>query len=293
MGKWVTAGIIVFWLAMMTWLVQREVVPAIVEARAEAQSSGSYKELLEGGGAPRPRKVTMGIFRARRRIGETTTTIKPEEHSTWDIRTATEIEPKFLVTAFPLLSRYAAMIPGELDITTDAVVGADYSLMSFNAVVKSSAILSPWVTVNGVVVGNKITVTMKDASGNERTLPPMQFDPQHNLSSLFTTPLAPGDLYVGRRWRIEMVNPITGEIETAFAAVTGREVMTVRGLDQDVYVVEVNYRGFKLKSWATQTGEVIKQEAPFGLTLIREDLLPSPTKESQNPKGKAPSPSHD
>jgi hypothetical protein len=49
----------------------------------------------------------------------------------------------------------------------------------------------------------------------------------------------------------------------------------------------MNWRDLKLKSWVTSEGEVAKQEAPFGLTLIREEGRPATPEASSSPPASA------
>jgi hypothetical protein len=200
------------------------------------------------------------------------------------------VAPSLLGLLFPLLGKLAAAIPGRIEILTDAIIGGDFNLRTFSATVKSSEVESPWLTMNGAVVKDSISITVREASGRERALPPIRFDAQRNLASFLTTPLAPGDLAVGRAWRIETINPLTAQIETATAKVLARETMNVNGSEQEVYVVEIDAHNLKFKTWMTQTGDVIKQEAPFGITLLREERPPAEAPESQE---KAPAASHD
>lgn len=273
MGKWVTAGIIVFWLVMTGLLVHREVMPAIELARTQAERTGTYEELLRA--AAQRRNIAMGIYHGAERIGETSTLVQPLKSGNWVIRTSTHFQARALGAIMPLLGKLAAMIPGELEVTTEADVGSEYKLTAFCATVRSSQMAQPWAVLQTVVINNTISGTLKDFSGQVRPIR-FQLDPRTNLAAEFTAPLAPRDLSVGRRWRIEMFNPVTGAIESATAEVIGQEPMTVNGLEQNLFVVRMNWRDLKLKSWVTSEGEVAKQEAPFGLTLIREEGRTAP-----------------
>src|SRR5580765_1026597 len=73
----VTAGILVFWLAMTGWLIQREIMPLMI-----AGASPSYQpDLTDELGSP---VLNWNVFRNGKREGSATSRVIPNDDRTFD-----------------------------------------------------------------------------------------------------------------------------------------------------------------------------------------------------------------
>lgn len=87
-------------------------------------------------------------------------------------------------------------------------------------------------------------------------------------------------LYVGRTWRMEMLDPLTQLMpgvnadnllaDAELVRVTGTEKITHRGRELEAFVVETK----RAKAWVTQQGDVLRQELElplFGRLTLRNE----------------------
>jgi hypothetical protein len=278
----VTVG--VAWLAMMAWLVHREIVPAWNEARLQSQRSGSYEEALAQ--IQTPRTLRTGIYRGDQRLGQSVTTIYPPKLGDWLIRNQTDVSSDVFGPATKLLGALAKLIPPRLFLNSQASVGPDFRLLSFEVTIKSEAAGRPLTEIQGRAYGDKLHAVLTTPLGQPQTIE-LPYDARFILSPTFTTSLPVPELYIGRRWTMRILNPLTRTIETGTAEVLRVEPFVWKQELVDTYVVQTRWGGLTLLSWMTRDGHVLKQEAPFGVTLVLEEEQDAPRVASPSQKGEA------
>ena len=264
-----TLAIVAFWLVMTTLLFKREVLPRIEATWAESRSA-TYASLLDD--LPRHTRTRMAMFWLGKRVGHTTVTAR-RIGERYILGSRTEIETGVLANLFLIPRRGAeGAVSGEatgITIHTETVVGPKFHLISFQAAAKARPDMRELARMGARMAGDKLHLTVTDYTGKrfETELP---FDPSAVMSEGFNTAVDPGDLVVGRRWQMRIVNPITGSVSRATAEVLRQENLEWNGTQHLTFVVQVTYDKVQTTSWVTPEGDVLRQTVPFGIVLIRE-----------------------
>ena len=256
--------IAVFWLAMMSWLVARDIVPPIREAR-EAAAGMSYADLFDT--VHRAEEVRMAIFLGGRRVGRTYHQIRPASDGGYVISSQTHLDAAVAWTRLRTSVLYRA------------AVGPDRNLVSFEAEVITSG-GQRVARVAGNVMGRKLHVRFRYGDVEDEMR--MDVDPRYLISSSTTAGLRLPGLYVGKEWRIRSLDVqalAAGRFDLAHgkARVTRREEIVWEGEQVLCYVVEMSlnrpgWRNAVTTAWVNEKGDVIMQRAPGGLTFIREKI---------------------
>ena len=248
----IALAITAFWALMMGLLVRREILPGF-----EAHAPVRYGSLLSS--EQDSRADRMGIFIAGRRVGTTVTSLRREPSGAIRISNQTDLD----------LARIKALRrPGITSITTHLVALADPArgLRSFKFEVDWDVVP---VRIRGVVQGETLRMRKQigDAPAQSVTV---LIDPKTLVSSGFSPILGSSTLTVGKRWDIATFNPLTLRMDKATAEVTAKESLEIDGRKVDTRVVAIRYGPIETRSWVADDGQVVRQEAPFGILLQRE-----------------------
>lgn len=259
-GRLLTAGITLFWLAMMGLLAHREILPAYRAAREAAQRL-TYSRLQEL--ASEPRVSQMGIYLGKRRVGKTVSVVRMVDD---ELRIRSETELNIRLSPGPSLGPTGEGLRAAIRFCARAALGR---LLEFRLTVSSPPGTPPAAIVDGYPVGRSLVLKIRQSgTTTTRTIP---FDSEQLLSDSLSPALAPGDLRLGRRWVIRTLDPTTYTIRSVWAEVVRREPVTLDGETTDAYLIEVPYGSQKVKVWADRNGEVLKQKV-LGFTFIREEV---------------------
>lgn len=265
----VRVTVVCFWAVMMGWLYTKEVRPHMANPDPPGEDALTYQALVrsaEQGLAPR-----MTIYWLGRRVGGTVTTYRKAEnafHISTRTRISTDLVGKlFLGPQEDVAGDYEAG-RDNVTITAKTVLGPELKLVSLSVLV-SAAGSGRLASVDGRVVGDTLHLTVTEPGGarHHKRLP---FDPDWALSAGPATPFQAGEPEVGVRWRMGMINPLTGRYETGTANVTGREEIIWNGRSHATYVVKMRWGRMESTAWVAPDGKVLKQRAPLGVLLVRE-----------------------
>ncbi len=273
LGRIATGAIILFWLAMMGLLAQREILPGLAQAR-ELAHTPNYRQLETH--ADLPRIDQMGIYMGEQRIGQSVTTvIKEEQDNELQIRNRTDVRLG-LAGGIPLLSKFMAV---ELHLKFTAHV-VDARLLNFNMVVTVGG-EEPYAVVDGFVVGKELTLRIRQ--GGQTRVQTIPFDPQQMISANLMPALAPAKLRVGETWTMRSMDIQSMALRDAVATVRSREQVKIGGQMRDAFVIDVPSAPGSSESftvWVSPEGEVLMQKF-LGFRLEREE--PVPEKDSAKP----------
>ena len=256
--KLTTVGIVAFWLAMMSWLAYREVVP-MIRAQRVAMKGTRYSELVS---TLRRRETTrMGIFFSGRRLGQTTTRVMPGAGNTVRIRNMTELASEGL----PLvLQPFAGST-----MRFEATIGPDEKLLTISLEVKLKGSSDPMLEMKGRTVSDKLMLHVRlGGTTYEREV---KLDPELVISGGLSPMLQAPELFVGKKWTVRTLNPITQHMEKMWARVVRKEPIE-EGETEEVYVVESEAHNQIWTSWVDDTGAIVKQKTPFGVVFVREPI---------------------
>jgi transglutaminase-like putative cysteine protease len=150
-------------------------------------------------------------------------------------------------------------------LRTSARVDAAFALRSF------AFSLDPGtgpISVEGTLDGARLTLSVRTPAGvrtETRALaqPPM-------LAINLARRLAAEGLAVGRRLEVQVFDPATLTNQPMQLEVGPRELVRAGGWPVPAFRVESRFSGVTSTSWVTDVGEVIKEESPLGLLVVKE-----------------------
>ena len=124
------------------------------------------------------------------------------------------------------------------------------------------------IEVSGVIAGKELQLTIKTPSGSRSDTRTLQETPA--LSMNLPRLLAAAGLTPGQHIQVSMFDPATLRNAPMTIDVQAREI--VRAADRPIpaFRVQTHFSGITSTSWVTDTGEVVREESPTGLMVVRE-----------------------
>ncbi|HEY6555420.1 MAG TPA: transglutaminase domain-containing protein [Vicinamibacteria bacterium] len=122
--------------------------------------------------------------------------------------------------------------------------------------------------IRGSVEGKRLSLTIKTPTGErkeERDLP----EPP-SLPFSFSRRLAALGLEPGQTHKLSVFDPMTLSNSEMEMRVEAREVVEAAGRPVPAFRVQTRFAGIVGTSWITDTGEVVREESPMGLMVVRE-----------------------
>ena len=150
-------------------------------------------------------------------------------------------------------------------IRTTAQVDAAFALKSF--VFSLDPGTGP-LEIHGRLDGRRLSLEIKTESGTRSEVRELEEPPAISLN--LSRRLANGGLVVGARHRWTIFDPATLSNTPMEVEVGKRELVNNLGRPTPAFRVQMEFAGLRTTSWVTDTGEVIREESPFGLITVRE-----------------------
>jgi transglutaminase-like putative cysteine protease len=122
--------------------------------------------------------------------------------------------------------------------------------------------------VEGSLEGTRLTLSVRTASGERSEVRELSEPPALPLS--LPRRLAARGLEAGQRFDVALFDPATLSNRTLEIEVQAREVVRAAGRPVPAFRVETRYAGIVTRSWITDVGEVVREESPMGLLIVRE-----------------------
>jgi transglutaminase-like putative cysteine protease len=122
--------------------------------------------------------------------------------------------------------------------------------------------------IRGAVNGKRLRLTIRNRSGEqveERIL-----DEPPALSLNLPRQLAARGLRSGLTFSVPVFDPATLRNQEMSVRVEGREIVEVAGRPVPAFKVEGRLSGVVVRSWITDVGEIVREETPMGLLVVRE-----------------------
>ena len=270
MKKTIVISIIIFWLVMMGLLMSREILPGIRRALLADDLGAGYRSILEETRWEVTRRY--GIYYDEERLGDTVTIIRPREGS-WTIANNISLDRSLPASLLgPFGGEGIARAIGGMRAHTRVLVDDEFRLVSLTGWVRRYPSMDTLASIDGRAVGNTLVVTLTDPAEQTYTRE-IPLDAENILAG------GPGGLmnfpepYIGRRWRARVLHPLTMQVETSHSEVVALETITLEGEETEAYRVETDWAGMKMISYINRMGELLIQETPVGIRLVRERLL--------------------
>jgi hypothetical protein len=150
-------------------------------------------------------------------------------------------------------------------ITTRAVVDRSFVLQRF------SFSLDPGTgptEVEGTLDGRRLDLTIRTPSGERKETRQLAEPPALALNLPRT--LAARGLKPGQTLEVSVFDPATLRNTPMTLEVQAREVVRAAGRPVPAFRVEGRMAGLTTRSWITDVGEVVREESPMGLLVVRE-----------------------
>jgi hypothetical protein len=123
--------------------------------------------------------------------------------------------------------------------------------------------------IRGALQGRKLHLTIKSASGERKETRDLAEPPVLPLS--FPRRLAAsGGLATGRTFQLPVFDPTTLRNAPMEVSVGAREVVDVGGRPTPAFRVATVFAGISGTSWITDVGDVVREESPMGMMVVRE-----------------------
>jgi hypothetical protein len=275
-GRWFNSGVVLLWLATMSWLVKEKVLPPLLVGEPPNLSKIVKAQELDP-------PVGWRILCNDRRFGWALSDAKLQPNDLTDIRGRVHIRALKLTETMSGGLRALCKLLGQsidqLQMDAWSVVTVDPlgGLVEFNSTVQlepSRDVLS----VSGTVEGSQLHLQFRAGGASVRT---ETFLPAHALLSDALSPQTqlPG-LRAGQSWSVPVYSPLlptSGPLEIIYATVEEIEPILWNGETYDTWVVVYRsepksetgaHQTPRGKLWVRRDGTVLKQQVLFFDTLI-------------------------
>jgi len=232
--------LIVAWVVAMAALVKRSYL--------QASSSTLATDLARYGSAA----VWRGVYYRGDKIGFTVSQTVPKDDG-FELQEDGRLQ-------MSLLGATTAA-----SIRTTAQVDDAFALKSF--VFSLDPGTGP-LEIHGRLDGRRLSLEIKTESGTRTDVRELDEPPAISLN--LSRRLANGGLVVGARHRWTIFDPATLSNAPIDVEVGKRELVNNLGRPTPAFRVQMEFAGLRTTSWVTDTGEVIREESPFGLITVRE-----------------------
>ena len=123
-------------------------------------------------------------------------------------------------------------------------------------------------TIEGALDGKRLDLTIRNSAGERRESRDLAEPPALSLNLPRT--LAARGLEPGQKLVVSVFDPATLRNSPMRIEVQAREVVQAAGRPVPAFRVLGRLAGVTITSWVTDTGEVVKEESPMGLLVVRE-----------------------
>jgi hypothetical protein len=155
--------------------------------------------------------------------------------------------------------------PAAVRLSTRALVDRSFRLRSFSFSLDPGT--GPTV-VSGTLAGRRLELRVKTPSGERQETRELHEPPE--LAMNLGRALVARGLVPGQAHTLSVFDPATMRNLPMTMVVRGREVVSAAGRPVPAFLVESAFAGITSRSWITDTGEVVREESPMGLLLVRE-----------------------
>ncbi len=124
------------------------------------------------------------------------------------------------------------------------------------------------ISVDGTLDGPRLDLTIRTPHGTRQETRELEETPALALN--LGRRLAAAGLKTGQRLEMSLFDPATLTNAPVTVDVEAREIVRVSGLPVPAFRIRSRFLGVISTSWITDVGEVIKEESPMGLVVLKE-----------------------
>lgn len=249
----VTGGlVIIFWLVMMGLLLNRYHIAPINISKIFHASLKDKEEWAS-------------IYLHNQKVGYSVTTV-------------TKNEGGYLLGEQTFMQLKVMDQPQQVTTYTICQVDDDFLLKSFNFRLVSGLIT---FSAEGEVKGHKLDLTIETAGERSRKEIPVAEIPF--LPSALKPFLVHRGVKVGDHYKLPLWDPATQSSHVITVDVEKKESITLNNQNFQAFCIRTDFMGMTLRSWVSQDGDLLKEEGPMGIIIIKstkEEALSDITAES-------------
>jgi hypothetical protein len=153
----------------------------------------------------------------------------------------------------------------EARISTSARVDHAFTLRSFTFSLDPG---TGAIEVRGTLDGRRLDLEVVTPSGTRRETRELAEPPALTLN--LSRRLAASGLSPGKRFTLNVLDPATLRNAPMEVDVDSRELVRAAGRPVPAFKVRTRFSGIASTSWITDTGEVVREESPLGLMVVKE-----------------------
>ena len=130
--------------------------------------------------------------------------------------------------------------------------------------------------ISGDLDGRRLTLRIRNSAGEREEI--RELDEPPALSLNLPRVLVARGLEAGQIHEVNVFDPATLQNAPMTIEVQAREIVRAAGRPVPAFRVETRFAGIVTRSWITDVGDVVKEESPTGLLVVREtpsELRPS------------------
>ena len=150
-------------------------------------------------------------------------------------------------------------------LQTTARVDRQFNLLSFEFSLDPG---TGRIEVSGVLEGKRLHLTVKTPGGTRTETRELAEAPALALN--LPRRLAAAGLVPGTHLTVPVFDPATLRNAPMVVDVEAREVVRAAGRPIPAFRLKTSFGGVQSTSWVTDTGEVIREESPLGLIVVKE-----------------------
>jgi transglutaminase-like putative cysteine protease len=122
--------------------------------------------------------------------------------------------------------------------------------------------------VEGTLSGRRLELVIRNSAGERRETRDLPEPPALSLN--LPRALAARGLEPGQKHVVSVFDPATLSNQPMTVEVQAREIVRVARRQLPAFRVEARYAGLTMRSWITDVGEVVREESPMGLLVVRQ-----------------------
>jgi hypothetical protein len=153
----------------------------------------------------------------------------------------------------------------EARISTRARVDRGFALRSFTFSLDPG---TGAIEVDGRLDGRRLELSVVTPSGRRTETRDVPEAPALTLN--LSRRLAAEGLRAGRHLTLSVLDPATLRNAPMEVDIEGRELVRAAGRPLPAFKVRTSFAGIQSTSWITDTGEVVREESPLGLMVVKE-----------------------
>jgi Transglutaminase-like enzymes, putative cysteine proteases len=241
-GRLVRFVILFFWLVMVVLLIQKN----HLKPGVDHLSFATVKDTLE------EHEEWLGIYLKGEKVGYSTTKTK----RVGDLYEIFEDSLMFLNTL---------ETKQRIESKIKSVVNQDYSLRSFDFSLSSAPVK---FSLQGVVTATTLNLVMVSGKDTTRSTLPLKDIPF--LSNTLKPYIINQGLQEGKKFSVPFFDPATLSFRDITIEVLGKEKILFSGKEIIVFKLKESFEGIETLAFVSEAGEILKEEGPIGLTLIKE-----------------------